>query len=70
MHPSIAFTEALCKRASADGWKLQLSQIGFAWQHGQTIHRHTAINPDLRVQLFTACVALDEAVYHLQVELN
>lgn len=64
------FCEAVCKRASEDGWKLRLAMDGFSWKKGEeTITQHFG-TMDASLQLHNACVALDKAHYNLSVELT
>lgn len=70
MHPAIAFCEAVCKRASADGWKLRLSIDGFVWKKGDDMLSSHFGTMDASLQLHNACVTLDAARYNLSVELT
>jgi len=68
-HPAIAFCEALCRKASEDGWKLYMDSSHFMWSKGRDKIGAQSISLDARHQLFTACVELDKAHYNLTVEL-
>jgi hypothetical protein len=68
-HPAIAFTEALCRKASEDGWKLHMDATHFMWSKGKDKFGAQSVSLDARHQLFTACVELDKAHYNLTVEL-
>lgn len=70
MHPAMKFCEAVCKRASEDGWKLRLAINGFAWKKGDTTISYPVETLDASLQLHNACVALDKAHYNLSVELT
>jgi hypothetical protein len=68
-HPAVAFTEALCRKASEDGWKLAMDASHFMWAKGNDKLGAQSVSLDARHQLFTACVELDKAHYNLRVEL-
>ena len=68
-NPRVAFTEALCRKASEDGWKLSMDASHFMWAKGNDKLGAQSISLDARHQLFTACVELDKAHYNLRVEL-
>lgn len=70
MHPAIAFCEAVCKRASEDGWTLRFDQTMFMWKKGDEQLGAQSLAFDARHQLHNACVELDKAHYNLRVELN
>lgn len=70
MHPAIAFTEAVCKRAREDGWILMRNPTMFMWKRGNEQLGAQAIFMDEKEQLFQACVELDKAHYNLRVELD
>jgi hypothetical protein len=70
MHPAIAFCEAVCKKASEDGWKLRFDHTMFIWKKDNEQLGAQSVSLDARHQLFTACVELDKAHYNLRVELN
>jgi len=67
--PAVAFTEALCRKASEDGWKLSMDASHFMWAKGNDKLGAQSVSLDARYQLFTACVELDKAHYNLRVEL-
>ena len=69
MHPAIAFCEAVCKRASEDGWKLKLSYDGFAWKKDNNTIVEQINSYDALLQLHNACVLLDKQQYNLTVTL-
>ena len=68
-NPAVAFTEALCRKASEDGWKLSMSPSHFIWAKGNDKLGEQSMCLEVGYQLFTACVALDKAHYNLRVEL-
>jgi hypothetical protein len=70
MHPAIAFCEAVCKKASEDGWKLSFNHTMFMWKKDNEQIGAQSLSFDPRHQLYNACVELDTAHYNLSVELT
>lgn len=68
-HPAVAFCEAVCKRASEDGWKLKLSMDGFLWKKDDKTIGAQVNTLDASLQLHNACVLLDKQQYNLTVTL-
>lgn len=69
-NPAIAFCEAVCKKASEDGWKLHMDATMFIWKKDNEQLGAQSISFDSSHQLYNACVELDKAHYNLRVELN
>jgi len=68
-NPAIAFCEAVCNKASEDGWKLHMDATHIMWSNGKDKLGAQSFSLDARHQLFTACVELDKVHYNLRVEL-
>lgn len=60
VHPTILYIESVCKRASEEGFKLQLASNGFVWQDktGQLFGQEWHL-PTVQLLLLEACIALE-----------
>jgi hypothetical protein len=56
---AIKYCKAVAKKASDEGWKLQILPIGFVWQKGTDQHG-IACRADVKDIFHSACMFIEE----------
>lgn len=59
VHPTVNYIETVCKKASAEGFKLHIGQGGYVWKdkNGDTFGAEWALDP--QTLLLEACIGIE-----------
>jgi len=70
-YPAIKFCEAICKKASDEGWKLKITPVLFVWKKDELLVKGGGFFDSAKDIVHAACMELDKQQnWNLEVEIN